>query len=412
MRGPELSAGGFPRPRPAGPSSPSRPDYDVIVVGARVAGASTAMLLARQGHRVLMVDRASMPSDVVSTHAILRSGVLQLTRWGLIDRVIAAGTPPVREITLGFGDERISFQVRPEHGVDTLYAPRRYLLDAILAEAAEEAGAELVGRTRVVDLLRSDQGRVTGIVAKRGSKEVAFTSRVVIGADGVGSRIAGLVGASDYESHQPTNAVTYAYYRDVAVPGFWFQFTPGVNAGVISTNEGLSCVFAGRRSDRIAEFRADTETEFNRLLGQAGPDLAAQVAAGSRVTQFRGTNGLPGFLRQPWGSGWALVGDAGYTKDPISAHGISDALRDAELCARAVDHAIRQPDESAEALSEYQRIRDDLSRPMLRESRALARYQWDADEASARMRVISDAVRAECAMLEALGEWSPALSSV
>ncbi|MGH8914506.1 MAG: NAD(P)/FAD-dependent oxidoreductase, partial [Acidimicrobiia bacterium] len=104
----------------------------------------------------------------------------------------------------------------------------------------------------------------------------------------------------------------------------------------------------------------------------------------------------------PWGQGWALVGDAGYTKDPISAHGISDALRDAELCARAVDRALCLPEERVEAMSEYQRARDRLSLPMFRQSEALARYQWDAEEASARMRVISDTVRAECEMLETL----------
>jgi flavin-dependent dehydrogenase len=387
-------------------------DYDVIVIGARVAGASTAMLLARQGHRVLVMDRANMPSDVVSTHAILRSGVLQLTRWGILDRVIAAGTPPVRDITLGFGPERIPFQVRPEHGVDTLYAPRRHILDTILVDAAQEAGAEFAGGTRMIDLLRDEEGTVTGVLAKRRGEEMACTARMVIGSDGVWSRTADLVAARSYRSHPATNAVTYAYYRDVDVPGFWFQFTPGVNAGIIPTNDGMCCVFAGRPNDRMGEFRADSETEFNRLLEKAGPDLAEIVSAGSRASQFRGTKGLPGFIRQPWGPGWALVGDAGYTKDPISAHGISDALRDAELCARAVDRAICTPDAADDAMSEYQRMRDQLSVPMFRESEALARYQWDAEEASDRMRMISEAVRAECAVLESLGEWSADLATV
>jgi flavin-dependent dehydrogenase len=387
-------------------------DYDVIVVGARVAGASTAMLLARRGHRVLLVDRVTMPSDVVSTHAILRSGVLQLTRWGVLDRVVAAGTPAVRDITLGFGTERIPFQIRAEHGVDTLYAPRRHLLDGILVEAAQEAGAEFVGETRMIDLLRGDDGQVGGIVAKRHGQEVAITAGMVIGADGVWSRTADLVGAATQESHPPTNAVTYAYYQGVEASGFWFQFTPGVNAGIIPTNDGWSCVFAGRRNDRIAEFRADSEAEFNRLLREAGLDLAERVSEGSRVSQFRGTKGLPGFVRQAWGPGWALVGDAGYTKDPISAHGISDALRDAEFCARAVDRGLQRPQETVEAMSEYQRRRDELSLPMFRESQALAGYQWDADEASRRMRAISDTVRAECAALENLGEWAPALTPV
>jgi flavin-dependent dehydrogenase len=349
---------------------------------------------------------------VVSTHAILRSGVLQLTRWGILDRVVAAGTPPVRDITLGFGPERIPFQVRPEHGVDTLYAPRRHILDTILVEAAEEAGAEFAGGTRMIDLLRDDAGGVTGIVAKRRSVEMRPTSRIVIGADGVWSRTAELVGAHSYRSHQATNAVTYAYYQAVDVPGFWFQFTPGVNAGIIPTNDDMCCVFIGRHNDQIGEFRADSENEFNRLLEKSGPDLAATVSAGSRASQFRGTKGLPGFIRQPWGPGWALVGDAGYTKDPISAHGISDALRDAELCARAVDHAIRRPEETVEAMNGYQRLRDGLSESMFRESEVLARYQWDAAEASDRMRAISEAVRAECAVLAPQREWAADLATV
>jgi flavin-dependent dehydrogenase len=185
-----------------------------------------------------------------------------------------------------------------------------------------------------------------------------------------------------------------------------------VNAGIIRTNDGMCCVFTGRPNDRMGEFRADSEAEFTRLLERAGPDLAAAVAAGSRASQFRGTKGLPGFIRQPWGPGWALVGDAGYTKDPISAHGISDALRDAELCARAVDSAIRHPEGAEEAMNGYQRLRDGLSQPMFRESEVLARYQWDAAEASDRMRAISEAVRAECAVLASQCEWTADLATV
>jgi flavin-dependent dehydrogenase len=411
MTGPEKAAGGQPRPHPGDRGVSTETDYDVIVVGARVAGASTAMLLARRGHRVLVVDRAVMPSDVVSTHAILRSGVLQLTRWGLIDRVAGSGAPPVRHITLGFGDERIPFQVRSEFGVDTLYAPRRHVLDQILVEQAVESGAELADGTRMVDLLRGDHGEVRGIVAGRRGSETAVRARMVIGADGVWSRTAQLVSAGVYRSHPPTNAVTYAYYRDVEVPGFWFFFTPGVNAGIIPTNDGLCCVFVGRPSGQVGRFRAGPEAEFDRLLASAGADLAERVGSGARETPFRGTDGLPGFLRQPWGPGWALVGDAGYTKDPISAHGISDALRDAELCARAVDRSLCLPGESVEAMTGYQRLRDHLSLPMLRESQALAGYGWDPAEASERMRLISDAVKAECVVLAGLEEWAPAFAA-
>ncbi len=378
----------------------------MIVVGARVAGASTAMLLARQGHGVLLLDRATMPSDTMSTHAVLRTGVLQLTRWGLIDRVVAAGTPPIRKIVLGFGDDRIRFDVRDEFGIDSLYGPRRIVLDEILLRAAIEAGVDFLDGTAVKDVLRDPEGRVTGVTARRSGDMTSYPARMVIGADGVWSRVAGLVGAETLRSHQPVNAAHYAYFTGVDVPGFWFQFTPGINAGVIPSNDGRSCVFVGRPRDRLDAFRADPDREFHRLLSEAGTDLAEAVGAGTRTESFRGTPGLPGFLRRPWGQGWALVGDAGFTKDPISAHGISDALRDAELCARAVDGALRRPDRTAELMDGYRTVRDTLSVPLYRESQALAEYGWTPQEASARMRAISDLVRMECEMLTALPEWS------
>ncbi len=387
-------------------------DYDVIVVGARVAGASTAMLLARQGHTVLMVDRAALPSDTLSTHAILRSGILQLSRWGLLDTVIAAGTPGISNITLGFAEDRVEFQVRPEYGVDTFYAPRRHLLDGTLLEAAREAGADFSGSARMVDLIRDRGDSVHGILLDVGGGRVEpVTARMVVGADGVWSRTAELVGATAYRSHQPTNAVHYAYFDGVPAVGFWFQFTPGVNAGIIPTNDGVTCVFVGRHRDRLGEFRADPDAEFDLLLASAGHDLADLVSQGARVTPFRGTPGLPGFIRRPWGRGWALVGDAGYTKDPISAHGISDALRDAELCARAVHSALTESRVASHALRRYQEQRDALSVGMFTESEALAGYRWDAPEASTRMRVISEAVRGECAAIAALPEWDAVFSA-
>jgi flavin-dependent dehydrogenase len=399
------------QPRPATTFAKNRSyDYDVIVVGGRVAGAATAMLLAQHGHRVLIVERSSMPSDTVSTHAILRTGVLQLTRWGLIDQVVDAGTPPVRAITLGFGNERIVFDVRPDYGIDTLYAPRRYVLDDILATAAAKAGVDFRDKTTMTDLIHTDDGTVTGIRVGRGTDSEAITARWVIGADGHRSRVAHLTRSKFKESHQPTNAVHYAYYEGVGAHGFWFQFTPGVNAGLVPTNDGQCLVFVGRPNHLRQRFTADPDREFLRLIRLGGANLAGLVESGTRISGFRGTSGLAGFIRQAWGPGWALVGDAGYTKDPISAHGISDALRDAELCARAVDRAICEPERSAQALRWYETTRDTMSARMLAESQALARFEWDPAEASARMRVISDEVRAECATLLSLPEWTPLLA--
>jgi flavin-dependent dehydrogenase len=353
-----------------------------------------------------------MPSDTLSTHAILRTGVLQLTRWGLIDRVIASGAPPIRRTTLGFGAERIHFDLRDDFGIESLYAPRRIVLDDILVQAAVEAGAEFFAGVAVKELVWDRAGNVNGVIAGNGENTITCNARLVVGADGVNSRVADLVGSRMLHEHPPLNTVHYAYYTGIEVPGFWFQFTPGVNAGAIPTNHGEACVFVARSVDRLETFRSDPESEFHRLLHEAGSDLADAVREGSRTSGFRGTPGLPGFLRQASGPGWALVGDAGYTKDPISAHGISAGLRDAELCARAIDNALRNPEEARQHLSEYQRLRDQLSLPMHRESKALAEYGWGPEEASTRMRRISQLVRDECDFLVSLPGWSDVGSGV
>jgi 2-polyprenyl-6-methoxyphenol hydroxylase-like FAD-dependent oxidoreductase len=392
----------------AGPPLPQigrEPDYDVIVVGGRVAGAATALLLARAGHRVLVLERSPMPSDTVSTHAILRSGVLQLERWGLLDSLVAAGTPPISRITLGFGDERIEFDVRDEFGVDTLYAPRRHLLDDMILRAAVDAGAEARDRTTVSGLVHDRDGTVAGVRVRQAGEAPAITARHVIGADGHRSRVAEWAGALTKQSHDATNAVHYAYFEGIDRAGFWFQFSRGVNVGLVPTNGGQCLVFAGRPTALRRRFTADPDAEFNRLLRQGGADLAELVAAGTKVSGFRGTTGLAGHLRQAWGPGWSLVGDAGYTKDPISAHGISDALRDAELCARAVDRALIDPSNADAALDWYEATRDHLSSRIFAESTALARFEWTPDEASRRMRVVSEEVRAECELIHSLPSW-------
>lgn len=402
------------QPARAGTSAGSATDYDVVVVGGRVAGASTAMLLARQGHRVLVVERSRMPSDTVSTHAILRTGVLQLTRWGVLDDVVAAGTPPVTGVTLGFGDERIAFDVRPEYGVDSFFAPRRYVLDDILLRKAEEAGADVIDGTTMKEMLWSNEGRVSGVRVGRGNATETVSARYVIGADGHHSRVATLVAAELTRQHPVTNAVHYAYYRGIETNHFWFQFTPGVNAGLIPTNDGQCLVFVGRPTALSQRFTSDSDAEMRRLLTIGGTDLAAVVEGGTRVSRYFGTTGLNGSIRRAWGPGWALVGDAGYTKDPISAHGISNALRDAELCARAVDRALNEPAEAATALAGYETLRDTLSHRVFEASRALAGYRWDPAEASALMRVISEGVRGECDALISLPDWSavPGLTRV
>jgi 2-polyprenyl-6-methoxyphenol hydroxylase-like FAD-dependent oxidoreductase len=373
---------------------------EVVVVGGRVAGAATALLLARLGHDVLVVDRTDPGSDTLSTHALMRPAVLQLHRWGVLDAIVAAGTPAIERITLGFGDGRVSFDLKHDFGVRALYAPRRTVLDSALLAAAVKEGVEFRAGTRARAVTRDIAGRVDGVVLDTGGNQTTMRSRCLVGADGMTSRVAEMVGATTYESYRPTSSVIYGYFEGVEAAGYEFQFTPGAGSGIIPTNTGLVNVFASWPSRATS---TDTESWFHRVLEVSSPAIAARVRAGVRVGRFRRSPGVPGFLRTPGGPGWALVGDAGSTKDPITAHGISDALRDAELTARAVHRSLVEPGAEASAFHEYRATRDRFALPLLREGRALASYRWDAEEASARLRTLSAISDDECRFLTSQG---------
>ena len=194
---------------------------DVVVVGARCAGAATAMLLARAGRSVLLVDRGDYGSDILSTHALMRGGVLQLARWNLLGRIIEAGTPPVKTTTFHLGDEKVHVPIKPKFGVDALYAPRRTVLDRVLVDAAEQSGALVRFGTRLTGLSRGSDGGVDGVVLQdRAGRSVQVTAKHVVGADGMRSTVAGLVGAPVYRSGRHATAVLYGYWPDLPVDGY------------------------------------------------------------------------------------------------------------------------------------------------------------------------------------------------
>ena len=339
------------------------PEYDAVVVGARCAGAATAMLMARSGRRVLLLDRAPPTRDTLSTHALMRGGALQLRRWGLLDRVVAAGTPAVVGTTFHYADRSDAVEL-----ADPLYAPRRTVLDAVLVEAAREAGVEHRSAVDVTDVVRDASGRVTGVVAaQRGGAPTTITAALTVGADGLRSTVARRVGARTLHEGRAASAIAYGY---VPAPGAdryeWF-YRPGATAGVIPTNGGEACVWVGLPPGRfLAERSGGLDALLARTLRAVAPEVRDLVDLDGRTGPVRGFPGVPGFLREAAGPGWALVGDAGYFKDPLTAHGITDALRDAELLARADDPR------------DYQRARDALAHPLLAVAESIVGYGWDA----------------------------------
>jgi 2-polyprenyl-6-methoxyphenol hydroxylase-like FAD-dependent oxidoreductase len=353
--------------------TPQRSRYDAVIVGARCGGAATAQLLAREGLRVLVVDRSRYGADTLSTHALMRGAVVQLHRWGVLDAVERAGTPVVRTTTFHYEDEEIRIPLKPRGGIEGLYAPRRTVLDRALVDGAQRAGAEVVYGVRVVNLARSDGGRVDGVVIEDADGHLRTVGAgIVVGADGLRSTVAELTGADIYRTARHSTAVVFGYFAGLEQDGYHWYYRPGVSVGLIPTNDGLTCVFASLPSRRFREeTRFDPAAGFERVLEQCSPALAARVGRASRSGQLRGFPGQAGFFRQSWGDGWALVGDAAYFKDPITAHGITDALRDAELLADAV------VDGSEGALARYQQTRDEIATGLFEVTDEIASFEWD-----------------------------------
>lgn len=338
----------------------AEPTYDAIVVGARCAGSATALLLARKGYRVLVVDKARFPSDTVSTHLIHPPGVAALQRWGLLDRIVATGCPPIATYAFDFGP----FTLTGAPGTDdapVAYAPRRTVLDKLLVDAAAEAGAEVREGFTVTGVTVED-GRVTGVRGHaRGGRAVTERARVVVGADGRHSRIARAVRPACYREKPRLQYSYYSYWE--GVPGerrFEAYIRPDRGFATWPTNDGLTVVIAGWP---YAEFEAakhdissDIEGSVLAML-ELAPDFAERVRAGRRAERFAGA-AVTNVLRTPAGPGWVLVGDAGYDKDFITAQGITDAFLDAERCAVALDEALGGARSFDDATADYHAARD------------------------------------------------------
>jgi 2-polyprenyl-6-methoxyphenol hydroxylase-like FAD-dependent oxidoreductase len=332
-------------------------EYDAIVVGARCAGAPTAMLLAQRGYRVLLVDRAEFPSDTVSTHVVQAPAVAALHRWGLLGQVAASGLPPMETYSFDFGPITIKGTPRPApDGPPHAYAPRRTVLDKILIDGAAKAGAEVRERFSVEEVLVED-GAVIGIRGRdHGGGSVVERARVVVGADGRNSLVAKSVRAARYHEKPKLQSGYYTYYSGLPTDGFEIFIRPSRGWGVAPTNGGLTMVVVGWPHAELEAFKSDPEANLLSTFDLA-PEFAERVRAATREERLTGAS-VPNFFRKPYGPGWVLVGDAGYNKDPITAQGINDAFRDAESVSAALDQAFRGEHSFDDALSSHQVARD------------------------------------------------------
>jgi flavin-dependent dehydrogenase len=329
--------------------------YDVIVLGARCAGSPTAMLLARKGYTVLVVDRATFPSDTISTHLIHPPGLDALQRWGLLDRVRATGCPPIPKYTFDLGPFAITGTPGLPHQ-PAAYGPRRTVLDKILVDAASEAGAEVREGFTVEDIIIED-GQVVGIRGNAGGKSFTERARIVVGADGINSLVARSVQAESYQEKPRLLAGYYSYWSGLPLEGFEAYDREDRSWAAWPTNDGLTLVICGWP---YAEFEANKKDIEGNVLAafERAPAFRDRLLAGKREDKFYGM-AVPNFFRKPYGPGWALVGDAGYNRDFITAQGISDAFHQAERCAEALDDSFSRRRSFEDAMKETQTRRDD-----------------------------------------------------
>jgi 2-polyprenyl-6-methoxyphenol hydroxylase-like FAD-dependent oxidoreductase len=329
---------------------------DVIVVGARCAGSPTAMLLARKGYRVLAVDRATFPSDTVSTHILHPLGVAALSRWGLFDRLTATGCPPIHTYTYDFGP----FTIAGAPGTREApvgYCPRRTVLDKLLVDAAAQSGAEIREGFTVEEILIED-GRAVGIKGhSKDGKSTTERARVVIGADGLRSSVAEAVRPDRYDEKPILLAAYYSYWSGLPMDGRFETYIRDKRGyAVAPTHDDLTMIIVGWPYAEFAACKKDIEGNVLKTIALA-PTFADRLRGAKRETRFVGA-AVPNYFRKPYGPGWALVGDAGYNRDFITGQGMMDAFLDAELCVAALDKAMSGALTFDAAMSNYQRARD------------------------------------------------------
>jgi 2-polyprenyl-6-methoxyphenol hydroxylase-like FAD-dependent oxidoreductase len=337
--------------------------YDAIVVGARCAGSPTAMLLARKGYRVLLVDKAFFPSDVVNGYYVQQHPVARMHRWGLLHRLRDSNCPPITVLKLDFGDLFLRGSPPPVDGIPEAYAPRRFILDKLLAEAAVGSGVEFRDGFPVEGLLW-DENRVVGIRSRtRAGALVTERARIVIGADGGNSVVARSTQAPIYNT-KPTLTCWYiAHWSGVVSEGIEVYVRARRCLIKAHTNDGLTVVIVGYPFDEFPAVRADPITNYQRDIDLV-PEFAEHVRSGKQEDRLVGSANTANYFRRPYGPGWALVGDAGYHHDPSTAQGINDSFRDAELLSEAIHAGLSGQAPMEIVLDDYEQTRNAAVMPM------------------------------------------------
>jgi len=320
--------------------------------------------LARRGYRVLLLDRATFPSDMpMSTHFIHQRGIACLARWGLREQIVATKSRPVTRVDIEIGPFALSGAAPPVDGETSAFAPRRILLDEILVRAATSSNAELREACRVTQLLYEDR-RVAGVkgVTRTGA---AFSEQatIVVGADGPSSRVAAGTQAVEYGSKPALAGTAWIYWKDISQEHLEFHYRDYEGIFAFPSSNGRTLIGANWSIDRFRAARRSIENSYFELLGQAAPELAARVAEARKAEEKIRFGFTRNFFRKACGPGWVLLGDAHYKKDPCTAQGISDAFCDAEALAETIDQGLSGKRDLLQGLEDYEAARIRLAMP-------------------------------------------------
>lgn len=326
-------------------------DFDVVVVGARCAGSPLATLLARQGVKTALVERATFPKDTLSTHIFQAPAINFLRRLGVLDQVLATGAPPLVKVDGRQEDLYYKLEVPQRPGdIGAFMSVRRHVLDPILADAAAQAGAEVMMATSVTGLVGRDD-RAAGVTARHQGGERTLRARLVVGADGRNSTVAELAGARKYNV---TPGERFGYY------GFFAGADPGPDPALVyhrwdgrfvialPADDGLYEVIVLPDRRFLPEFRHDREAGFLAHARACAP-VADTIAGARRAGKLLGLLKYECFFREAAGPGWVLAGDAGHFKDPAPGQGISDAFRQVEALAPVIAAGIGRSDAELDA---------------------------------------------------------------
>lgn len=374
---------------------------DILIVGARCAGAAAAILLARAGYDVRLIDHAREIGDTLSTHALMRPGVAMLDRLGVLPRIIEADTPAVTRTRFAYGHvEKLDIAIRPMGGAAGLYAPRRYLLDRVLCDSAVSAGATLSLSTKFDAVVRDRSGRVVGAELRlRDGTRKTLRTNLVIGADGRNSSVAQAVGARTICQDPHHAGIAFGYFDGIPNEGYRWHFDKGLQVGLIPTTGGKHCVFGACRPSEFQERLGHAPLSgIVRELAKWEPEISSHLAHARGVEPIRRFAGAPGHIRDCAGPGWALVGDAGCYMDPATAHGITEALLDA---GRLTSSWIAD----RESLGDYRDRRQAHATAIFAITQRIASFDWDLDELMSLHIDLNDEMRSELAGVGEMLAW-------